>query len=232
MKAVKFSSLILGVAILALASSGVVAQTATPAPATTTTTTPTTTTTTATPAPATVETTVTTTPASTTVEVTASNASSRKDKMNAGALAFGYYEHSTFESLYVDFTADSITATGLGFKGFFEYGLSNRLAVGGSLGFSYLLDANFDTSNMSRSFWALDALGTYYFTDYAKKLQPYVVFGGGVLFSDRGLSPILDLGVGTHYKIADNMSLKLEILGKSGVIHNRAEAGVGMAFFF
>ena len=178
--------------------------------------------------PTSTATTVTTTTATTTAEA----AKSRKGSSTAGVLGFGYYEYSTFESLYVDFTTDKITATGLGFKGFYEYGLSDRLAVGGDISFSYLLDANFNTSLMSRSFWNLDVVGDYYFADYDKFLQPYLAFGAGVLFSDRGLTPVVNLGGGAHFKFSDSMSVKAELMGKSGVIHNRVEAGVGVAFHF
>jgi len=204
----------------------VLAQTApTAAPATTTT--------------QTTQSTVTETPTSTTVTTTTITntkpevaPASRKDSVNAGFLTFGYYEHSTLESLYFDFTADEVTASGLGFKGFFEYGLNERLAVGGALSFAYLLDANFDVSLVSRSFWGLDAFGSYYFADYNKTIQPYVLFGGGILFSNTGLTPILDIGGGAHFKLSETISLKAELMGKTGIVHNRGEVGLGVAFHF
>lgn len=210
---------------LSFTATSVLAETA-PAPATQTTTVSQSSTTTETP------TSTATTVTTTTDTKTSSPAKGRKGSSNAGVLAFGYYEYSTFESLYVDFTTDHITATGLGFKGFYEYGLSERLAVGGDLSFSYLLDANFNTSLMSRSFWNADVIGAYYFTDYDKTIQPYLAFGAGVIFSDRGLTPVIDLGGGAHFKFGDSISLKAELMGKSGVIHNRVEAGLGVAFHF
>lgn len=177
-------------------------------------------------------TTTTDTTVTTTTTTTVESSKGRKGSSNGGVVAFGYYEYSTFESLYVDFTTDHVTASGLGFRGFYEYGLADRLAVGGDISFSYLLDANFNTSLMSRSFWNLDVIGAYYFADYDKTIQPYVAFGGGVLFSDRGLSPVIDLGGGAHFKFSDSISLKAELMGKSGVIHNRVEAGLGVAFHF
>lgn len=181
----------------------------------------------------------TTAPAEETVEVVvqapaAKTKVSRKGKMNAGGGAIGFYEYSTTESLYVDFSTDEVNAAGAGFKGFFEYGLNDRLAIGGSLTYSYVLYVKeFDLSVVTQSFWSFDFMGAYYFTDdYSKKFQPYAAFGAGAHFSGNGVTPLLDLGVGMHYRFNDYVSLKTEILGKTAIVHNRGEAFLGIAFHF
>lgn len=156
----------------------------------------------------------------------------RKGAMNVGGAITGYYDYSTRESLYITFTTDEVTAMGLGFKGFFEYGLAERFSFTGSVDYSFLLDANFNVAVVERNFYGFTATGNYYFTDYDSAFQPYISFGGGAVFSSKGIAPALAIGGGMHYMFSDEISLKAEVIGKSGIVFNRGEVALGVAYHF
>lgn len=154
-----------------------------------------------------------------------------------GAKSFGftglaYYEMSDFESLYVDFPTSDLNTSGAGFQVYYEHGVMDNLTLSGALGYARLLTSNKFDTQVSENFFVVDLLANYYFRDAAVTVQPYLAGGGGVIVSGNGAAPTLDLGGGVHFKVADNVSLRLQVLYKTAIIHHRGEGSFGVAFHF
>lgn len=196
------------------ASSAVLAQT--PPPATT-------------PAPTPTES-VTSTPIVSAVETGLTDG--WKGKKVAGVMASGYFEiNSDFESLYFSFPANSFNTAGFGFGGYFEMGFSEKFSGQVDLGFSRLIYSSLQRNIINESFFTVDVTAHYHFLNNAK-FDTYGILGAGAIVSSGAVAPVLDLGVGNYFKLTEQFSIKAELLFKSAIILNRAEARVGVAYHF
>lgn len=160
----------------------------------------------------------------------AATSTSHKGKKSVGFLGLGYYEISNFESLYVPFATSGIRAAGAGFQGFFEYGAADRFGINFAAGYDRLLYANKFRTQVAENFFLLDVTGHYYFD--AGKVQPFLAGGIGAEISTQGVAPTLDLGGGVDVMVSDNVSVRIQTLYKTAIIHHRAEAGLGIAYHF
>lgn len=156
----------------------------------------------------------------------------QKNKKMIGFSGMGFYEiNSQFESLYVTFPTSNIKAAGFGFTGNFELGFNDRLSGEISMGYSRLSYANKFKNVIKQNFFTSDVVAHYYFLNN-QKIAPYVIAGAGIYASSGSVAPTLDTGVGSHFKVADNLSIKTDLIYKTAIIHNRLEARVGLAFHF
>jgi opacity protein-like surface antigen len=160
----------------------------------------------------------------------AATSTSHKGKKSVGFMGLGYYEISNFESLYVPFATSGIRAAGAGFESFFEYGVADSFGVNFAAGYNRLLYANKFRTQVAENFFLLDVTGHYYFD--AGKAQPFLAGGIGAEISTQGVAPTLDLGGGADFMVNDNVSVRLQVLYKTAIIHHRAEAGLGIAYHF
>lgn len=154
----------------------------------------------------------------------------RKGQKSVGFLGLGYYEISNFESLYVPFATSGIRAAGAGFQGFFEYGASDSFGINFAVGYDRLLYANKFRTQIAENFFLFDVTGHYYFA--TGKAQPFLAGGIGAEVSTQGVAPTLDLGGGVDVMVNDNVSVRIQTLYKTAIIHHRAEAGLGIAYHF
>lgn len=159
-------------------------------------------------------------------------AAGHNDTQSFGFTGLGYYEMSDFESLYVGFPASNFKTSGAGFQVYYEHGVMDNLTLSVALGYARLLSSNQFDTQVSENFFIGDILASYYFRDASTVVQPYLAGGGGVIVSGRGAAPTLDLGGGVHFKVADNVSLRLQVLYKTAIIHHRGEGSFGVAFHF
>jgi len=155
-----------------------------------------------------------------------------KDMKIMGVSGMAFYEiNSQFESLYVNFPTQNIKGAGFGFIGFFEYGFNEHISAEVDMGYSRLTYTNKFKNTTKKNFFLMDVLFHYYFTKDAN-IAPYLSAGGGVYVSSGSSAPVLDVGVGSHFKVSKNISIKVDLLYKTAIILNRFEGRVGVAFHF
>lgn len=163
---------------------------------------------------------------------TSSSSSSMEGKKIFGLVGMGAYDiNSDFESLYVNFATTNINSASLGFLTFFEFGFSDRFAGEISLGYSRLIYSNKFRSVIKENYFVGDILAHYYFLN-EEKIKPYVIFGGGAIASSGGVAPVIDAGIGMHYMLNDEFSLKADLIIKSAIIYNRGETRFGISYHF
>ena len=156
---------------------------------------------------------------------------SHKDQKTFGFMGLGYYEISNYDSLYVSFATSSLKAAGLGFETFFEYGLADKFGLNFAAGYDRLLYANKFKALIAENYFLIDITGHYYFNTEGN-IQPYLAGGAGGEISSKGAAPVLDLGGGIDFMVSDAVSVRFQTLFKTAIIHNRAEAGLGIAYHF
>ncbi|OVE81996.1 hypothetical protein BVY03_01745 [bacterium K02(2017)] len=155
-----------------------------------------------------------------------------KGSKSLGLDFVGFYTiNSRLESVYVNFSTQNINAAGFGATAFFEYGLSDRFGLEFDIGYSRLTYSDKFSGVIRENFLVADLVGHYYFSNN-QKIQPYFIFGAGVVASSNGAAPTFDAGIGSHFYVAKDFSIKTEILIKTAVIYNRAEARIGFAYHF
>lgn len=159
------------------------------------------------------------------------------DKGFTGRKAFGFgglgnYSLSNYESLYLNFATSGLKTAGMGFETFFEFGLAKDFTMSVDVGFERLLYANKFKTQMKLNYFLLDVLGRYYFRAVDRTVQPFLAGGVGVIASSIGAAPTLDLGGGSHFMLTDNVSLWVQLLYKTAIIHHRGEGALGIAYHF
>lgn len=155
-----------------------------------------------------------------------------------GLGGMGNYTISSYDQVFVDFNTTNIRSAASGFNTFYEYGISDHFSAAGTFGYSRLLYAGHNTitniqQNMTKNFFNLDMLGKYHFISSDRaRFQPYLAAGGGALFSGKGVAPLFDIGGGTDIFFNETISVRLQGLFKTAIVHNSAEVGAGVAFHF
>lgn len=178
------------------------------------------------------ETTVAQTPVATPAAPASSSGYSHQGKVSVGLGATGFYNfYSNFDSLYVDFGASAIKTAGFGFQTYIEYGFSDRFTGTFDLGFQRLTYSNKFRPVINENFFVTDFMGNYYFLDNSK-IRPYATAGAGMIISSGAVAPTGNLGIGTHIRLADEFSLKVQVLYKTSIIQHVAEGTVGFAYHF
>ncbi|HLD45064.1 MAG TPA: hypothetical protein VJC18_06475 [bacterium] len=164
---------------------------------------------------------------------TNANAFSMKGEKVFGVQALGYYElNSDWESLYFDFAYNGSTQTaGFGFGSFFELGLSDRMSMEIDLAYSRLTYSNRQINIITENYFTADVVGHYYFLDN-ETYNPYFIFGLGAIMSANSVAPLGDVGVGMHFRVSKEFSVKTELLFKSAVLLNRGEGRLGVCYHF
>lgn len=167
------------------------------------------------------------------VSATTDEQHSWEKKMAMGLFGVGYYEiNSDWLSLYYGTTAPSTTTAGLGFGGFFEVGTSEKISIEMALGYSRLLSATRQRDTINESYFLADLVAHYHFHNKGS-WDAYAIGGVGLDASGSAATPLVDLGIGSYYKLTnDGFYLKTELLVKSAVIFNRAEGRIGIGYEF
>lgn len=161
-----------------------------------------------------------------------------KDRKVFGLEGVGHYTISNYDSVYVSFPTSSIKVAGSGFHAYFEYGFAENFAFEAAVGYERVHYARQSANPnirqvIAENFVTLDTRGNYYFLASDKSMvQPYATIGAGTTISGKSAVPLLDIGGGAHFFVADNVSIKLQLLYKTAFIHHHAEAGLGVGFHF
>ena len=161
-----------------------------------------------------------------------------KGRKTFGLDGIGHYTITSFDSAYVSFPTSSIKVAGSGFNTYFEYGFADNFSFETSIGYERIHYAKQSANPnirqvIAENFFTIDARGNYYFLSSDKSMvQPYATVGAGTTISGKSAIPLLDIGGGTHFFIADNVSIKAQVLYKTAFIHNHLEVGLGVGFHF
>lgn len=161
-----------------------------------------------------------------------SDSFSKKGAKSIGISFLGFYDiNSKFESLYVNFPTENIKAAGFGSNLFFEYGFADQFSGELSLGYARLTYSNKFKNVIKENYFVGDVLGHFYFLKN-QRIQPYLLFGAGAMVSSNAVAPTFDVGVGSHFMVTDQFSVKAEIMYKTAIIYHRGEGRVGFAYHF
>lgn len=155
-----------------------------------------------------------------------------KGRFNLGVAGTAFFEFSDFDSLFMqNVNISDYRNAGFGGQIFGSYHFNSRWAITLDAFYDRLTYANKFRTAIIENYFGGDLLLQYHFP-VKSRFAPFLAAGAGVIASSGGVLPLFDVGVGTHFFLSNNISLKAQVLYKTAIVENRIEPSIGIAFHF